>query len=454
MKLTLKDVAMVQSVAIRAAMLVGVLFALPAFDSAALGQGPLVTREQAASKGLERAWFAQVPVDASRSRVTTWYLYHDAIYSVTNSGIITALNAETGEQLWSKQVGKPGYPAFGPGANADHIGIVSGGKLYVMSRKTGRLEFVRELGSAPSSGPALSSTYAFVALVTGRIEAYNLLDPVTQPWYYQSNGRTFLRPTVTGRVVSWPTSNGTLYVGRANEPGILFRLETNDDIVTSPAQLDPYLFIASLDGYLYCVHELTGVEKWRYSTGYSITSSPAVVGKRAFVASFEPSLHSVNAESGAGEWVANGVSHFAALGKERVYASDERGHLLILESASGRPVGRLKVAEGTTTLVNDQTDRIFLVSDRGLVQCLREIGATVPTMYRTPTPKAPPKKVPGAEDADVNPFGDDAEAPPAPPAEGEPAADEPSPFGDEEAAPEEEPPADEEPMGENPFEDI
>src|SRR5690606_34387590 len=118
-------------------------------------------------------------------------------------------------------------------------------------------------------------------------------------------------------------------------------------------------YIASLDGYLYCVHELTGVEKWRYSTGYSITSSPAVVGDHAFVASFEPALHSANAETGAGEWVDNGVSHFAALGKERVYASDDRGHLMILEAATGRSVGRLTVAEGMTTLVNDQTDRIF-----------------------------------------------------------------------------------------------
>lgn len=437
-----------------AAILVGLSLALSAFDAAAQGQGPLITREQAASKGLERAWFAQVPVDAARSRVTTWYLYYDVLYAVTNSGIITALNAETGEQLWAKQVGKPGYPAFGPGANADHLGIVSGGKLYVMSRKSGRLEFVRELGSAPSSGPALSSTYAFVALVTGRIEAYDLANPNAQPWYYQSNGRTFLRPTVTGRVVSWPTSNGTLYVGRANEPGILFRLETNDDIVTSPAQKDPYLYVASLDGYLYCVHELTGVEKWRYSTGYSITSSPAVVGDHAFVASFEPALHSVNAETGVGEWVANGVSHFASLGKERVYASDDRGHLLILESATGRPVGRLTVAEGTTTLVNDQTDRIFLVNERGLVQCLREIGATTPTVYRAPVAKAPPKQAKdAAKEGEENPFGDDAEAKPAAPAEGEPA-DEPSPFGEEEAAPEDAAPADDEPMGDNPFEDL
>lgn len=453
MMLTLKDSAMMQLTMARRAMLALCVLAVTACG-VAQGQGPLITREQAASKGLERAWFAQVAVDPTRSRVTTWYLYYDAIYSVTDSGVVTALNSETGEQLWARQVGKPGHPAFGPGANNERLGIVSGAKLYVLNRKTGRLEWVRELGSAPSSGPALSSKFAFVALMTGRIEGYDLLDPVTQPWYYQSSGRTFLRPTVTGRVVSWPTNNGILYVGRADNPGILFRLETNGDIVTSPAQKSPYLYITSLDGYLYCVHELTGVEKWRYSTGYSITSSPAVVDKTAFVASFEPALHAVNAETGDGKWIANGVSHFAAMGKERVYASDQRGNLLILESATGRSVGRLPVAEGTTTLVNYQTDRIFLVNERGLVQCLHEIGVSTPTMYSEPVaPPLPPGAEKAAADDQENPFGEEeAEAEPA--AEDMPAG-EPDAFGGEDAEETDDAaPADDEPMNDNPFEDF
>ena len=397
----------------------------------------LVTNEQAARHGLERAWFAQVPVDASRSRVTQWMLYYDRLYSVTNSGIVTALDAETGETLWSKQVGKPGYPAFGPGANADYLGIVSGSKLYLLNRHDGRLEWVRQLGSAPSSGPALSEKYAFVALVTGRIEGYQLDDPATQPWYYQSKGRTYLRPTTTGKIVSWPTAAGYLYASRANDPGVLYRLETSADIVTSPATMPPYLYIASQDGYLYCLDENTGDEAWRYSTGYAIDSSPAIVGDVAYVASSEPAIHAVDAKTGKEQWTTPGASHFAARGKERVYASDRFGNLLVLDTKTGNPVSRMPVSEGSSTLVNDQTDRIFLVSDSGLVQCLHEIGAEAPTMHRQP-------EAPTAED--VPPAAPGAAAAAAPAEEGEaPAADEPeadeaSPFDmEEDAAPADEP---------------
>lgn len=417
--------------------------------------GPLVTQGEAARHGLERAWYAQIPLDPARSRVSSWFLYFDRLYGVTDSGIATALDAETGAQLWSRQIGKPGAPSFGPSANEKYLGIVSGVKLYLLDRHDGRIVWSRVLGSAPSSGPALSMGYAYVALITGRIEGYQLDDPATQPWYYQSKGRTFLRPTVTGRVVSWPTSAGYLYVSRAEKPGVLFRLQTKDDIVTSPAQQEPYIYIASLDGYLYCMHELTGDELWRYSTGYSIHSSPAIVGETAYVASFEPALHAVDAATGKERWTATGASHFAALGKERVYASDSYGTLLVLDGKTGNRLGRLNVAEGLSTLVNDQSDRLFLVNDRGLAQCLREIGADKPTMYRRPL--APPAEGAGAAtptDAELNPFepADEAAAPAdaegeEPPFVEEPAA-EPAAEPDADAAEE---PAMDEPVP--PFDD-
>lgn len=432
--------------------------AVASIDSARRSEASevLVSRDVAARHGLERAWFAQIPVDPSRSRISTWYLYFDRLYGVTDSGIVTALDAETGAQLWTKRVGKPGAEAFGPGANDKYLGVVSGAKLYLLDRHNGRIAWIRQLGNAPSSGPALSEKYAFVALMTGRIEAYDLEDPDTQPWYYQSKGRTFLRPTATGAVVSWPTTAGYLYVSRANDPGVLFRLETSDDIVTSPAQQQPYIYIASLDGYLYAMHELTGEELWRYSTGYSITSSPAVIGDTAYVASFQPALHAVDIAPGKGtaRWVAPGVSHFAARGKDRVYASDRYGNLLLLDAKTGARQGRINVAEGISTLVNNQTDRIYLVNDRGLVQCLREIGAEQPTMHRQPIGKSA-EEAAGADEEKptVNPFGEEAAAPADAP---EPAGEE-TPFAEEEPVDEAEPADDaEEPMDEpaadeNPF---
>jgi len=403
----------------------------------ARGESPLITRGDAARLGLERAWYAQTPVDPARSRVTNWHLDYDRLYSLTDSGLLTALDAETGTQLWTKSIGKPGVAALGPAANDQYVAVISGSRLYLLDRDTGRLKWSHSLGSAPSAGPALSRRYAYVALLTGRIEGYKLDDPDLQPWYYQSKGRTHLRPTTTGDIVSWPTSTGNLYVSRADAPQVLFRLESNGDIVTSPAEKAPYLYIASLDGNLYSLNENTGREQWRYGTGYAIESSPAIVGDHAYVASLEPVLHAIDAATGLPLWKAPGVSHFAAQGQERVYASDRFGNLVVLDLKTGERLGGLRTAQGTRTLVNDQTDRLFLVDDRGLVQSFHEMGVAEPTWYRQ-APSAAPPAAPG--------VAAEAAATEAAPAEVEPApAASESPFGA---------PADEAPEGDeddNPF---
>jgi outer membrane protein assembly factor BamB len=366
---------------------------------------PLVTHEDAARLGLERAWFAMAPVDPQRSTVSSWLVYFDRLYAVTSSGMLASIDAETGATVWTARVGKPGYPAFGPGANERYLGAVSGDRLYLFDRYDGHLIWSRELGSAPATGPALTDRYAYVALMNGQIEAYLISSPETQPWYYQSKGRTFYRPTTTGTVVSWPTDSGLLYVCRASPPRVLFRLETDAEIVTSPSEKAPYLYIASLDGYLYCIDELTGREHWKFSTGRPITSSPAVVGDVAYVASTEPALHAVSIETGLEMWHVPGAAHFCSASDERVYAIDWHNHLLALDAKTGAIEGRLPLGENVTALVNDQTDRVFLVTSQGLVQCFHEIGRDEPISYRDPIPAVDDP----VEEADLtDPLTDDA----------------------------------------------
>jgi len=430
-------------------------------DAQLVRGGPLVDHEEAAALGLERSWFAQLPVDRQRSRVGRWLYQDQSLFAVTTSGTLAALDAKTGALLWSARVGKPGYPAFGPGANAQYVGAVSGARLYMFDRRDGRLAWSRELGGAPSSGPAMTERHAFIALANGQVEAYALDAPAPQPWYYQSKGRTFLRPTTTGRVVSWPTDAGLLYVCSADSPNVLFRLETDAEIVTSPTELPPYLYIASLDGYLYCIHELSGREKWRFSTGRPIDSSPAVVEDSVYVASTEPTLYAIGIDSGLEKWRVEGLQHFVARSGKRVYATDAGGRLHAVALETGAVEGSLPLAEGVTALVNNETDRLLLVSADGLVQCLHEFAQTDPLVHRRAAAERPDDAT-AAENA--NPFAEQAPAKETPAAEAVPAGDD-NPFAAEEPANdaaeagdvgEDETPADagRKPAGDNPFGDF
>lgn len=347
--------------------------------------GTLVSYADAAPLGLERVWFAQARVDVSRHRVTNWVLYEDNLLAASNGGLVQSFNAETGETLWTTQPGPLDQAAFGPAVSKNYVALVSGASLYALDRASGRLLWSQALGSAPAAAPALSETDAYVPFLSGRIESYQLANPKKPTWYFQSVGRIFYPPTVSGELVSWPTSRGYLYVGQAGAPHLLYRIQTSSTAIAPPTEGFNLLFVAVEDGNVHCFRLLNGREKWRYSMGFPATGRPGVVGERLYVASSEPMLHAIDAQSGKQLWSIPDVTQFAAQGAKNVYGLDNMGRLVVFNKETGQFVGSLPGPGGFQAVFNEQSDRIFLVDRRGLVQCLREMGAVEPTMYRQAT---------------------------------------------------------------------
>jgi outer membrane protein assembly factor BamB len=444
--------------------------AAAALARAQFGSG-LVARDLAQQSGLERAWFARARVNPARSDIARWILSGDQLLLVTSAGVCHALDANTGQTLWITPIGNPDYPSLGPATNDKYVALVNGSTLYLLDRATGRALSQRRVGSAPGGGPALASDYVFVPLITDRVEGYKLDAIERTPWYYQSFGRIMAAPRTTPENVVWATDAGFLYIASTIHPAVRFRLETASEFAAEPASRAPFVYAVSLAGELLAIDEQAGALRWKYLTGFPTDRAPAAVGDRLYVSSEEPMLHSVDAATGIGQWQAPGISQFAAATKSRVYGVDQFGTIHVLDRATGAPVGRIPSGGALTALVNDQTDRLFLISASGLVQCLYEIGATEPTYYVQPpsaAEEAPAEEKPAEEEyhgdeeaAPAEPKPQPAARPVVPPQESEepfgpPAPEEEAnPFGPP-AAEETQPPAEDNAFGagedENPFE--
>lgn len=403
----------------------------------AVAAGRLISREQARHLGLERAWFSQVRLDRGRSRVERAILSGDRLDVLTTAGVVHEFDAQTGETVWVASVGNPNYPSLGPSASESHVALVNGSTLYVLDRADGRPVRIHRVGGAPGAAPALAQQRVLVPLVNGRVESYPLDKEVFAPASYPSQGRAMVAPLTTAQSVVWSTDTGHVYVGRADELRVRFRLETDSDIVAQAAYHQPYIYIATTSGEVFAVDETTGAKRWKYATGYPILRAPAAVGDRVFVTSGEPALHCVSADTGAVAWEAEDVAQFSAASRTRVYGVDVLGRLVVLDAATGATLGRMKTDSSTNTLVNDQTDRLYLVSDDGMVQCLHEIGAKEPLHHNPPAAK-PAEGPPATGDAPAtSPTQQqpDAAAPTSEEASpfGGPPADESDPFGDEPA---------------------
>jgi hypothetical protein len=435
-------------------------------------RGEIIPETSAQRHGLTRPWLTQVQVDRARGRVRDVVLYEGVLYVQTDRAVIHAIDAETGQSLWAKQVGRPEHPSMTPSASHDLLGTVNGSRLYVMNRYTGDVLYETEVNGAPGAGVALSGKYAYVPMVSGMVMAYRL-EPITDPMKElgkiktqegtpeerkaqekaeaeerrqnirlkqeyvpplacQSAGRIVVQPLVTyedrnEEFLAWVTDKGYLNVGRIDRRQsdsfvIKYRLLTGESIAAQPTYLPPdpkvvgdsgTIFAASRDGYVYAVTEKSGDLAWKFSMADPLVEPAVVIEDKVYASAQAGGLYCLDAKTGKQQWLAPEITRFLAAGKERLYVSDKLGRTLVLDAKTGGRIDVLPTEMLPIKVTNAQTDRLYLGTDTGLLQCLHEAEQTQPILYgesRKPPKEEEnekPKPGPKAKKAPADAPGDD-----------------------------------------------
>jgi hypothetical protein len=189
--------------------------------------------------------------------------------------------------------------------------------------------------------------------------------------------------------VSWTTEKGYLYVADPEAKGIRYRLETRDIIHGRPAHWSPKLYAGSTDGYVYALRESDGKIDWKFTVGDAIFMSPIAIDDRIFVISEHAGMFCLDSKTGAQQWLAPSVRQFIARTPTRVYGCDQLGRLAILDAASGVRLASMPLPHGSIKLANNESDRIYLASESGIVECLHEMALVNPIAYAPPAAEAP-----------------------------------------------------------------
>jgi outer membrane protein assembly factor BamB len=376
-------------------------FMLAACSLASVSQAAgLIDRNAAARFGMTRAWFAQVGSPRASGSVSHIAYDKGTLLVQTTRGLLTALDGETGRLLWSTQAGPSDRMCTAPAANAEYVVVVNGSMLIVIQRSNGSILWERQLRGAPGAGPGVSATHAFVPMINGLVEGFDLSKGAKQtPWIYKSAGRVLVPPLATESNVSWTTDKGYFYVANPSAKGIRYRLETRDAIHSQPAYWTPHMYAGSMDGLVYAVNEVTGKIEWKHSTGDSILHSPVAIADRVYVVSEQGGLYCLDAKDGTPLWFAPKMRQFVSLSPSRVYACDELSRLVALDAASGARLGAMPLHGITVKLANIHSDRVYLANDACVIQCLRDIDAKSPTLY-VPPPAEPEEDKPKAKAPD------------------------------------------------------
>jgi outer membrane protein assembly factor BamB len=418
---------------------------VPSHCDAQVGRSGLISPIMARRYGLHRSWYTQVELDRSRARVayvtmhvsstkfttikqvvyeggTLTYSERDSdefgdllgkdgatrkaethvmkfreagikanvetieipavtLYVQTDRGSLHSIDGETGRKLWSVIIGNPDHPTLKPGASDEHVAVVNGSNLFVLSALDGSEQWQKRLGGAPGAGPAVNENRVFCPLVTGRMETYHLNNVRRQPWRYQSSGRAMIQPVVSPKTVSWSTDRGTFYVAFANRDIVRYRLQALDAITAHSTFMPNRLFMASRDGNVYAMHEYSGDLEWRFTSGEPISHPPVVVGDAVFVVTEAAGMYRLTADTGEEQWWTPQVARFVSASKDKIYCISDSGDLLIIDQRTGGRIGSIPAQGLDLDFINWRTDRLYLGTKFGVIQCLHDVEQEWPLVH-------------------------------------------------------------------------
>ena len=327
-------------------------------------------------------------------------LPRSTLYATTSTGYVQALDADTGSTRWTNAVGNPRYPTIGIGASHDHVAVINGSDLYCLNAENGKLIWSKSCRAAVGGPPAVSKNFVFVPLVTGRLEAFPIIDDGLGPESFVSAGNASSRPTVTEDSVCWATTKGFFTVASNREVSAPhYRLKSGSPFRSSATAHDGALFIGASDGFAYGVDEIRGSLLWEFSTGQTIKDSLIPLGQYVFIITEEHKLFKLFAKTGivAPGWSdpIGDIDSYVGASRDRLYLLNKQDQIVVLNQETGDKLGTL-ISDSTAMVVpNLLSDRLYVGNRFGQIQCLREITSPNPVFLGDDMME---KKAPGPDE--------------------------------------------------------
>lgn len=250
-------------------------------------------------------------VDLPRPNRSSIAVAYGLAYTGNEAGILYALNALTGEEVWR-------FEAGGSLVSTPHVadGRLTVGSLddhvYQLDARTGALLWSFETGgdvySSPSSDMCCTTRRIFVGSRDGNLYALDA-DDGTERWRYAMGGEIWASPA---------TDSSGLYATSRSGRVAAFDVDT----------LEPL---------------------WTFDAGEGIDATPAVGGsdrRRLFVGDYGGDFHALDAETGDLLWqihMESPIYGSAAFGARYVVINDYQGTVLMLDQVTGAEVWRAEI---------------------------------------------------------------------------------------------------------------
>lgn len=421
--------------------------------AAELPSARVISADAALHHGLQRAWVTRARIDAGVDELAgaaidapypapmpaeqgqgaaeaeaegekQQWLDQGYLFLLSARSQLEAIDLQTGRSMWSLTIGNRNYPSAGPAVSRTIIEplgdrvvtVVNGSTLYAIRRLTGAVVWSEELPRAGGATPTVGGPWIYAPLVTGGVAAYATdFDPadVRQSINLSAVGAVETQPTVGDEMVCWGTLSGLVYGYFLDTNEIRFRFDAEQPVLAPLAYGPPsYYYVAARRQYVYAVNKQSGQPAWQFTTDGTHVHRPVVANGGLYILLVEGGIHRLSLRNGRETWHAPSVTKWLAASPTRLYLTDQRGRLFILDPSSGKTLSTMRTPGVNWWFTNTRNDRLVLGYKTGVVVCLHEPELTAPVpiqLVASPEEQAPeqPAAEPAAQPPDAEPSGND-----------------------------------------------
>lgn len=217
------------------------------------------------------------------------------VFAVSSSGQIQAMDAESGEVLWTQRLETHGGPVMGFDVSNEFVAITHGTHIDILNAKTGMLIRTYSLRNLPGGSPVIAGNRVISPGTNGRLE---LLTPFTETRFRSDmggyQGRLAVALTELENAYVWAVTD-QVYVSLKPSPARpIYGIPTSGPVQVAPAGFGNVMLVVEESGELKCFSQSSGIDIWTEYAGLPLVQTPMFVRWSIAPAAATPEAAPVN----------------------------------------------------------------------------------------------------------------------------------------------------------------
>jgi len=293
------------------------------------------------------------PIVSREAEVQFFDPYPDIVIVHDSRNTLTVMDAATGANRWSLNLGNPLNKFVGNVRLDGELLVSAETEAMFFDLRTGEMKKRQAMGELVNTRPVVFGNIAVYGCATGEVVGHNLFSGYKQ-WGYKLRGRITANPVRVGSLVGVVSQAGdVVFLDPASGASYSRRRQIFAGLENDPVAGEGILYIAGVDQSVWAIAAEDARVVWRDRTSFPLHAQPSYHDGRLYVAVPHDGFVAYDGGTGSRLWTNPQVQGEAiALRNDRLIVWDGR-EVTALEAATGDVAYRAELP-GVSRLVSDR----------------------------------------------------------------------------------------------------